>query len=154
MSNADLVYVMLHGNIGPNTLAIASQVCKTWREVCSMEAVMRAAALYTGGVTRGVFCGMFAVSFRESRAFPHEERKSGNGRTYYLYSEKAVDAMLAAGAALSERRRRLIWSTPPPSPRTGAQALLTPPRYLPERWEVEERLHARAEQDAKRCRRM
>ena len=147
MSNTDLVCVMLNGNIGPNTLAIASQVCKTWREVCSTEAVMRAAALYVGGVTRGVFCGMFAVSFTESRALSHVERKSGNGRTYYMYSGKAVDAVLAAGG-LSERRRRLIWSTP--SPRTGA----TPPRYLPERWEVEERLHAKVEQDEKRRRRM
>ena len=151
MTNADLVCVMFNGNIGPNTLAIASQVCKTWRAACSTEAVLRAAALYTGGVTKGVFCGMFALTYAEARAIPHDERRSSIGRLYFLYSAKAVDAVLVNGGAQAlsaRRRRRLLCSAPPPFPRARAIAPAVPHRYAPERWRVEEVMRERVRRDS------
>ena len=136
MTNTDIVSIILNGNVGPNTLGIVSQVSKIWYEVCSTEAVLRAAALYIGGLTRGVFCGMFAVSYAQSRALPHVQRKSRNMRIYFLYTQKAVDAVLDAGGsqALRERRRR----------RTTTQfTKYTPPNVNIERWRMEELLHAK-----------
>jgi hypothetical protein len=136
MTNTDIVSIILNGNVGPNTLGIASQVCKIWHEVCSTETVLRAAALYIGGLTRGVFCGMFAVSYAESRALPHAQRKSRNMRIYFLYTQKAVDAVLNAGGsqALRERRRRRI---------TSQFTEYTPANFHIERWRMEEILHAK-----------
>lgn len=137
MTNTDIVSIILNGNVGPNTLGIASQVCKTWYEVCSTETVLRAAALYIGGLTRGVFCGMFALSYAESRALPHVRRMSINmRRIYFLYTQKAVDAVLDAGGsqALRERRRRRI---------TRQFIEYPPSNFHTERWRVEEMLHAK-----------
>lgn len=101
MSNADLVSEFLTGTIGPSTLVAASRVCKLWHSVCrSDERVLRLVALYQGGVTKSVFCGMFALAPCEADGMTHTTRRRRKGGLYHLFGDAAVaDAMARGGMA-------------------------------------------------------
>ena len=95
VSNKDLVATILKDNIGPTTFADASLVCKTWLSVCrSNEHVLRGVAQYQGGLTKGVFMNLFAVSSLEADALPRTSHKRFGGGSYYLYGKDAVNTVL------------------------------------------------------------
>ena len=98
LTNEDLVTQLLRGTIGPSTFAATSRVCKLWNSVCrSDETVLRMVVLYQGGVTKTVFCGLFAIVPRDAAALPHTVHRRRNGGSYHLFGKAAVDAVLAGG---------------------------------------------------------
>ena len=106
LSNPDLVCCILSGGIGPSTYFAATLVCKSWRDACrSDETLLRLVALYQGGLTRGMFTRLFALTTREARDIPHTTHKRFQGGTYYLYSKDAVDCILAPGGFVKWRER-------------------------------------------------
>ena len=123
MSSQDLVSLILCGTVGPSAFVAASGVCKLWHRVCRTDAlVLKLVALYQGGVTRSVFCGLFALTAREAQhpRFQHTRHtRRWRGGVYYLYGLAAVDAVLALGMPeLQERiaarsasiRSRVDWA--------------------------------------------
>ena len=106
VSDVDLVALILAGNIGPSGFAAASLVCKSWLSVCREdERVLRGVAAYQGGLTKGVFMKLFAVSSQEADALPRAKRLRFGGGHYFLYRADAVDAVLAAGGIKAWRDR-------------------------------------------------
>ena len=131
LSNPDLVACILSGTIGPSTYFAASLVSKGWRDACRAdETLLRLVALYQGGLTRGMFTRLFALTPHEAREVPHTTHKRAAGGTYYLYGQAAVDCVLAPGGfhRWRERLERRPVTTRAPS---GS-------------WELEDRLHARS----------
>jgi hypothetical protein len=105
-SDADLVTLILAGNIGPSGFAAASLVCKAWLSVCRTdERVLRGAAAYQGALTKFAFVQLFAVSPRVADALPRTSHARWRGGRYFLYHTAAVDAVLGAGGMTGWRRR-------------------------------------------------
>ena len=62
--NADIVFCILQGNVGPSTYVACSALNKTVNQLCrSSDELLRGVALYCGGLTKAVFCGLFAVEW-------------------------------------------------------------------------------------------
>lgn len=117
-SDPDLVALILRRNIGVSTWGNASLVCKEWLSVCrGDEGVLRGAALYTGGLTKGAFLKLFAVPLSEVAMLPHTMHRRYGGGSYFLYGQAAVDTVLAGDDAMAvwyERlRRRGATGSPP-----------------------------------------
>ena len=107
VSDDDLVALILSHGMGPTTFTAASLVCKTWLRVCrSDERVLRGVALYQGGLTKGAFMKLFAVTSKEADAMPRSSHRRYGGGSYFLYRADAVDSVLAAGG-IKEWRKRL-----------------------------------------------
>ena len=131
LSNPDLVFCILSGGIGPSTYFAATLVCKSWRDACRAdETLLRLVALYQGGLTRGMFTRLFALTAREARDMPHTTRTRAEGGTYYLYGAAAVDLVLAPGGFVKWRQR--LESRPATT------------RVVSGSWELEDGLHRRA----------
>ena len=106
VSDVNLVALILAGNIGPSGFAAASLVCRAWLSVCrEEERVVRGVAAYQGGLTKGVFMKLLAVSSQEADALPRAKRLRFFGGHYFLYRVDAVDAVLAAGGIKAWRGR-------------------------------------------------
>jgi hypothetical protein len=76
LADADLVGVILAGNVGPSSFAAVSCVCRTWATVCKTdERVVRGAALYTGGLTKSALMNLFAISSQEADGLPRSTHK-------------------------------------------------------------------------------
>jgi hypothetical protein len=146
LTNPDLVGKILAGNIGPSAFAAASLVSKGWSSVCRAdERVLRGVARYQGGVTKTVLMRLFAVSPHEADTLPRTSHKRYGGGTYFLYSEAAIDAILAYGG-IQEWQKRLR--------SRGASPCLTRRQLQPSdvrrAFQREERLHTRAVQRHRR----
>lgn len=142
VQDVDLVGLILAGNIGPSSFTVASQVCKTWLSVCRAdERVLRGVAMYQGGLTKGAFMKLFAMSSREADLLPHSTHKRLGGGSYCLYRSDAVDAALAAGG-IKQWRGRLAFRAANPC------IVGIPLQRVPDRchhnFRLEERLHAEA----------
>ena len=106
VSDDDLVALILSHGIGPASFVAVSLVCKSWLRVCrSDERVLRGVALYQGGLTKGAFMKLFAISSKEADALPRSTHKRHGGGIYFLYRSDAVDAVLAAGGIKEWRKR-------------------------------------------------
>jgi hypothetical protein len=106
LCNEDLLAHILGGHIGPTTLVAVSRVCKAWHSmVRTNETVLRMVALYQGGLTKTIFCGLFAVMPREAVSLPHAMHRRRNGGSYYLFGKPAIDEILAKGGMLAMRDR-------------------------------------------------
>ena len=106
LSNPDLVFCVLSSGIGPSTYFAATLVWKSWRDACiADETLLRLVALYQGGLTRGMFTRLFALTTLEAREVPHTTRKRAQGGTYYLYGADAVVCVLAPGGFVKWRQR-------------------------------------------------
>ena len=99
LADADLVGVILAGNVGPSAFAAASCVCKTWATVCKTdERVVRGAALYTGGLTKSALMKLFAISSQEADALPRSTHKRfGEGRTTSTRSTQSTLSLPTRG---------------------------------------------------------
>lgn len=94
----DIIAFVFQNNIGLSTFAKVQAVCKSFRRVChSAEGVLVAAALYTGGLTRTDFMGLFTLSAAECTLFPHVwVDHYWIGGQYRLYRENAVEQAVRA----------------------------------------------------------
>ena len=140
LSDLDLVAHILAGNIGPSAFVAASLVSKGWLSVCRTdERVLRGAAQYQGGLTKGTLIKLFAISSCVADALPRTSHKRFGGGTYYLYKINAIDTLLA-NKGMEEWRRRLL--------NRGRRPCIAPwptePVCLRRAFQQEERLHAKA----------
>ena len=95
VSDVDLLALILSQGIGPASFTAASLVCRTWLRVCrSDERVLRGVALYQGGLTKGAFMKLFALTSKEADALPRTSHRRYGGGSYFLYRGDAVDAVL------------------------------------------------------------
>ena len=95
LSNRDILAYVLRGNVGPSTFAAVSEVCRAWRAVCRSDAtVVRAVALYQGGLTMAKLTHLFAITQNQAKGLPHAAHARYGGGAYYLFSAPAVDALL------------------------------------------------------------
>ena len=114
VANADMIAVILAGNIGPLTFEAASLVCKTWLSVCRTdERILRGATSYQGGMTKGALMKLFAIASQEADALPRTSHKRYGGGSYFLYRKDAIDALLAKdGFETWQKRLNVRGQTP------------------------------------------
>ena len=144
LSNEDLLAHILGGNIGPTTFVAISRVCKSWHAVArTNEAVLRLVALYQGGLTKTVFCGLFAVAPRDAVLLPHSVHRRRHGGSYHLFGKAAIDAALAKGGMLATQDR--IAKRSKAIARGWVTYDLPNGRRPLEQVRLEDRLHARAQ---------
>lgn len=140
--NADIVFCILHGNVGPSTYVACSALNKTTRLLCrSSEELLRGVALYCGGLTKTVFCGLLAVGWQDAAVLPHSKHARWKGGVYCVYGAEAVETVLCEHGgmcALQDRRRVRA----PAVGRTKVACGYHEKRAL-RSWELEERLHRR-----------
>ena len=147
VSDPDLVAIILAGNVGPSTFVAAGLVCRAWLSACRTdERVLRSVALYQGGLTKGAFMKLFAVSPREADLLPRSSHKRLGGGTYYLYRSDAVDAVLAGGGIKDWRMRLKLRGVRPCTAVWQAQ-----PDCFHRNSRLEERLHRDASRRRARC---
>ena len=141
LSNPDVLACILRGNVGPSTFAVVSEVSRGWRAVCRSDVtVLRAVALYQGGLTRAKLVHLFAIAWNEARNLPCTGHLRHGGGTYYIYRASAVDALLGPSGMDAWRLRLYARAESPGSP----FKLFPPPPYQRRRarWQEEARLHA------------
>ena len=65
--NADVMFCVLNGNVGTSTYVACAAVNKACLHLCDFsEELLRSVALYCGGLTKTVFCGLFAVTWTDA----------------------------------------------------------------------------------------
>ena len=90
--NADIVFCILNGNVGPSTYTACAALNKTASHLCrSSEQLLRSVALYCGGLTKTVFCDLFAMRGDEAAVLPHCTHVRWKGGVYCMYGADAVD---------------------------------------------------------------
>ena len=142
LSNEDLLAHVFGGNIGPTTFVAISRVCKSWHSVArTNEMVLRMVALYQGGLTKTVFCGLFALTPREAVLLPHSVHRRRNGGPYHLFRKAAIDETLAQGGMQAMRER--LANRSKAIARGWALYELPNARSTLKQIELEDRLHAR-----------
>ena len=107
--NADIVFCILHGNVGPSTYVACSALNKTASLLCrSSEELLQGVALYCGGLTKTLFCGLLAVGWQDASVLPHSKHARWKGGMYCVYGTDAVETVLhehGGMCALRDRRR-------------------------------------------------
>ena len=139
----DLIAYTIRNNVGLSTFVQLSAVCKRLHHICrSDESLLVSAALYTGGLTRTHFMGLFALSPHECKKFPHRiVNRVWYSGTYTMYGEDAVHLAVQSVGGVSGWSRRIAASAThcvslqPQRPK--------PFRHFTERrqWKLEEDLH-------------
>jgi hypothetical protein len=134
----DILECILRGNVGPSVLADCTAVSRRWRRACREDAsVVRAVALYQGGLTKEKLVHFFHITKEEASQLAHTVHDRGRGGRYLLYGSLAVDALLSGdGLAAWHRRMQTRAKSPiqypPPRPKTQIAA-----------FQEEDNLHAR-----------
>ena len=138
--NADIVFCILNGNVGPSTYTACAALNNTASHLCrSSKQLLRSVALYCGGLTKTVFCDLFAMRCDEAAVLPHCTHVRWKGGVYCMYGADAVEAVLCQDSglrALRERRRLRTLALCMTRDACGYQG----GRTLPS-WELEEQLH-------------
>ena len=140
LSNPDIVAHILRDNVGPSTFAAASEVSRDWRAVCRTDVtVVRAVALYQGGLTLAKLMHLFAITKNQAEGLPHTAHPRYGGGTYCVYSVPAVDALLSPSGMKAWRLRLNTRAGLPGSPLKLWPPPPCPPCRAP--WQEEARLH-------------
>lgn len=140
--NVDIVFCILHGNIGPSTYVACSALNKTASLLCrSSEELLRGVAMYCGGLTKTAFCGLLAVRWHDAAVLPHSRHGRWRGGVYCVYGADAVEIVLCRhGGMCALRGRRRLCALAAGKTRDGCG-------YQEKRvlraWELEEQLHRR-----------
>ena len=137
----ELIFHILHGNVGLYTLACARQVNRAWAAACDDEKLIVSVAHYTDGLTRTQLRGLLRLTKEQATTFPSMACGSAAGTPYSLYSPATVQKALLwldGMRGLRSRKPMLPWSNPPLDPSARLQRRLK----LADR---EECLHRRAE---------
>jgi hypothetical protein len=107
---------------------------------------MRTVALYQGGITKGIFCGLFALLPKDASALPHTAHRRTRGGTYLIYGSEAIDRVLtwegmpALRLRIAKRARSITHG--------ASFSRLTAPRGMTEQAGLERYLHMRAQSTA------
>ena len=134
LDNPDILACIFR-NLGPSTFADASTICKAWHAVCRTDStVLRAVALFQGGLTKAKLIHLFALEPDQVFNLPQTRMKRLNGGFYFLFEEPAIDALLGP-SGLAEWRLRL-------RARAESKKRTKPPARPRKRqhWQEEERL--------------
>ena len=138
----ELIFHILHENVGVHTLTCARQVNRAWAAACDDEKLIVSVAHYTDGLTRKKLRGLLRLTKEEATAFRSTPfGNPGSLRTYYEYSPATVQkALVQMGGlrALHARHPVLPCKLPRLNPSTHS-------RHCRERADREECLHRRAE---------
>jgi hypothetical protein len=104
LANHDLLRLLLSGTVGPSSYATLAQTCCALRDFLYADAqVLRSAALYSGGLTKDVFCALFCLRGEHVDAlFPYAQR-----HRFRLFGADAVDCALRSADPMTDRRLRL-----------------------------------------------
>ena len=139
----DLVALILRNNIGLWTFVQCSAVSKRVYEICrSDESVLISAALYTGGLTKTNFVGLFAFSPSECKRYPNTAtERSWDDGVFYLYRADAIEKAVHAVGGVAGWRARI--ATRAPLVRKPRAPSWKPfgKRVRRRQWELEEDLH-------------
>ena len=134
----DLVALILRNNVGVWTFVQASAVCKQFHRVCrSDESLLVSAALYTGGLTKAHFAGLFALSPVECKRFTHKVIHRTFGGVYCLFGTTAIEHVMRAVGGIEGWRARVAARVPVMRPQRRPSFGKRP------QWELEEGLHRR-----------
>ena len=89
----DLLAVILRNNVGLWTFVQCRAVSKRLRQLCQAdESLLLSAALYTGGLTRTRFMGLFALTHAECNSFPCTRvTHAWACSSYHLYRRDAIE---------------------------------------------------------------
>ena len=142
VSDPDLISLILMGNVGPSSFATASLVSKAWRSVCMTdERIIRSVACYQGGLTKGTFTKLFALSSSDADVLPRTTHRRYAGGIYFLYHDAAVEAVLKRGGMDRWCERLRLQADRPRVGRCNQNY-----RSLHSIFQQEERLHLRTSQ--------
>ena len=90
-NDRDLLEHVLSGNVGLETFVVVRQVNSAARAICAeSKALVRAAALYRGGLNKRQFVGLFSLNYQEGSKYLHTR----HGRRH-LFGADAIDKALA-----------------------------------------------------------
>ena len=108
LGNADLVAVILaRADLDPWTFVMCGRVARAWRAACRSDAsLVLKAARGRPFLTKGVFCGLFGLSYAEADKFPRGMRAHKTG-LMFMYSGPAIDAVMGAIEGMSGWEARL-----------------------------------------------
>ena len=91
LSSVDLLEHILVDNVGVATYVAVRQVNSATRAVCfGSKTLLRAVALYQGGLSKREFAGLFSLNYQEAGRYPHKHQ----GRRH-LFTASAIDQALA-----------------------------------------------------------
>ena len=109
LHSPDLVgCILTHADLTPHSLVAAGQVSKAWRAaIHTIAALLLAAAHRPRFLTKGTFCGLFALSPCEADAYPHAVKPRLQGGFMCMYTSTAIDAVLPTSGGLQGWRQRL-----------------------------------------------
>ena len=139
----DILACIVRNNVGVFTYVQLSAVCKRLYRLCrSDESLLVSAALYTGGLTRTRFMGLFALTQREVGQFPYEtvERAWLSG-TYTMYRADAVHQAVRAVGGVAGWRSRVAARAPATMHHRSPVRYTARPFGKRRQWELEEDLH-------------
>ena len=131
LANVDLIAAILaHVDLDPWAFVMCGRVARVWRGACRADAtLLLKAARSRRFLTKGMFCGLFALAPAEANAYPHGLRAHKNC-LMHMYSGQAIgvvmgkiggmrgwEARLAARAAreaVFDAMGRRAWVVPGP----------------------------------------
>lgn len=91
MGIMDLLEHILIDNVGVDTYVAVRQVNRATRAVCSKsKRLLRAVALFKGGLSKREFAGMFSLNYKEAGLYPHTHEGSR-----HLFAAAAIDQALS-----------------------------------------------------------
>ena len=109
LDDADLLGCILkHAKLTPEALVDMTRVSKEWRAAVRVDAALLLSAAHQPRfLTKGTFCGLFALNYCQADAYPHRAARRGKGGFLFMYTESAIDAVLPTTGGLEGSRRRL-----------------------------------------------
>ena len=95
LANVDLLAAILaQVELDPWTFVMCGRVARVWREACRADAtLLLKAARSRSFLTKGVFCGLFALTPAEADAYPRGMRAHKTG-LMHMYSGQAIGAVM------------------------------------------------------------
>ena len=139
--NADVMFCVLNGNVGTSTYVACAAVNKACLHLCRFsEELLRSVALYCAGLTKTVFCGLFAVTWTDAAKLPHSVCARRTGGVYCVYGADAVQAVLCRPGGMHVLRERQRLRLVAVGMTSCVQVACEQRRSL-RSWELEERLH-------------
>jgi hypothetical protein len=108
LGSKDLVELILSRvEMEPWTFVMCTRVSKVWRNVCHTdENLVLKAARAPRFLTKGVFCGLFGLTYAEAGVFPHGTRAHKTG-FMYTYDERAIASVMEYLGGMCGRQSRL-----------------------------------------------
>jgi hypothetical protein len=106
LQNPDLMRIVLLNNVGAATAIATGCVCRVWREAAADQEVVRAAALYTGGLTKSMFMRFFALSASEMGRYEYKLCFPTNPRGFKFHSYRDPAVEMAIPGRVERRRKQ------------------------------------------------